>query len=105
MSAPQAHDSNASRDNVAERPNMSMLTQLEAAAQVHDAGHGFEPPMHGELRLPLLPGEPAIPSRLGGRQPEPSLQHGSRMAAFMAPTVPRCGTCTLGGPTAEGTAA
>ncbi len=69
MSEPQAHDTNASRDNVAERPNMSMLTQLEAAAQVHDAGHGFEPPMHGELLLPLLPGEPATPPRLGGRQP------------------------------------
>ena len=70
MSVPQAHDSNAPRDNVAERPNMSMLTQLEATAQVHDAGHGFEPPMHGELPLPLLPGEPATPPRLGGRQPQ-----------------------------------
>jgi hypothetical protein len=45
------------------------LTQLEAAAQVHDAGHGFEPPMHGEVLVPLLPGEPATPPRLGGRQP------------------------------------
>ena len=63
MDVPQMHDSVDSRENM----STARLAQMEAAAQFPGAGNEFEQPVHGELLLPLLPGEQAAPRRLGGR--------------------------------------